>query len=52
MIDTDKASDMSEEEIWCNSSKINQPNTDLEFARDEIQKRKSLPFPAASEAFY
>ena len=40
---------------WKDRSKafwVNQPNSDLEFAQDKIKKRNSLPFPAASEAFY
>ena len=53
MKDTDKIPDKSEEENQCCMSlKTNQPNNDLEFAPDKIKKRNSLPFPAASEAFY
>jgi hypothetical protein len=50
--DTCETAFTSEQKIKCMSSKINQPKVSSYLADNELKKRKSLPFPAASQTFY
>ncbi|CAB4029682.1 Hypothetical predicted protein [Paramuricea clavata] len=50
--DTCETAFTSEQKIIYMSSKLNQPKVSSYLADNELKKRKSLPFPAASQTFY